>query len=123
MLFKTPRHDRSFDIPDEWWQFAVDPSWNPGGTLYPWCASATNVQRLLLVDVEPPERDPGIALFKKYKLIPVLMAFQSPECALPPIEVENVSGSAFPYRVMNGLHRFYASVAVGYTYVPAVLRG
>jgi hypothetical protein len=115
MLFKTPRHDQVFDIPDAWWHFAVDPAWNPGSTLYPWCASATDVQRLLLVDVKPPERDPGIALFKKYKLVPVLMAFQSPECALPPIEVEKTGDAAFSYCVMNGLHRFYASVAVGYT--------
>jgi len=71
-------------------------------------------------DVEPPRRDPGIEPFKKYKLVPILFAFRSPECALPPICVQSLptSRSGYRYRVQNGFHRYYASAAVGFPMVP-----
>ena len=52
-------------------------------------------------------------------MCPLLFAFQSPECALPPVLVEPLPISvAFHYRLVNGFHRFYASVHVGYTHIP-----
>lgn len=58
----------------------------------------------------------------KYKLVPVLMAFQSPECYLPPVELEALAGEPYRFRVLNGFHRFYASVVVGYASLPGFLR-
>ncbi len=56
-------------------------------------------------------------------MCPVLFAFQSPECALPPVVVEPLSnGAAFRYRLANGFHRFYACVHVGYTHIPVEVR-
>ena len=39
-----------------------------------------------LASVEPPVPNTGIPLFRKYKLVPVLFAFTSPECSLPPMK-------------------------------------
>jgi len=41
--------------------------------------------------------------------------------AFPPIEVTEIpTGSDHKYRPTHGAHRFYCSVAVGFTEVPAV---
>lgn len=121
MKFDTPRAIDSFEIPDEWWSFAEMPYWRATSTLYPYSVSSQSVQRVLLTDIEPPKRSADIPLFKKFKLVPVLMAFQSPECSLPPVEVESLTNEPYYYRVVNGLHRYYASVAAGYTYLPVVV--
>lgn len=77
---------------------------------------------MTIEDIQPPRRNPSMEPFRKYKLVPVLLAFISPECALPPVAVEPLpKGSGFRYRVTNGFHRFYASRAVGYSCIPAVI--
>ena len=118
MLFQVPGSAVSFEIPDDWWEFCDMPSFKPRSDYYPYDASAGSVELLDLREVEPPRRDAGIAPFKKYKLVPVLLAFLSPECALPPIKA---SKTASGYALRNGFHRFYASVAVGYKAIPAVV--
>lgn len=75
-----------------------------------------------MAEIEPPQRDSGIPSFKKYKLVPVLFAFSSPECALPLVKLNWIEGSdRYLYKVHNGFHRFYASFAVGYTKLPAFI--
>ncbi|SPP98042.1 protein of unknown function [Bradyrhizobium vignae] len=92
---------------------------SPGGH-YPYqLGSEDDVQIVPIGDVE---RDPGIPILKKYKLLPVLFAFQSPECALPPIEVYRDSSGAYRFTVHNGFHRFYGSVAAGYVHLPVLVR-
>jgi hypothetical protein len=126
MRFSTPRNDVEFEIPDEWWTFAEMNAFSTdGGGYYPYpFQCAKSVEIVELVDVEPPSRNDGVPPFKKCKLVPVLLAFTSPECALPPVEVEALSSDGRPrYRVVNGYHRYYASVAAGYTKLPVTVRG
>jgi len=117
MLFEVPGSAATFEIPDEWWEFCDMRSFKPRSNYYPYDPGAESVELLDLRAVEPPRRDTG-APFKKYKLVPVLLAFVSPECALPPI---GAAKTASGYVVRNGFHRFYASVAVGYKSIPAVV--
>ena len=98
------------------------PAFKKPGDYFPYVVGADEVQIVPIGRVEPPTRAIGVGGFRKYKLVPVLMALQSPECALPPVHVEPASGS-FSYRVTNGFHRYYASVAVGYAQLPVVVRG
>jgi ParB-like chromosome segregation protein Spo0J len=51
-----------------------------------------------------------------------LLAFVSPECALPPVEVIRAFSGRYDLKIINGYHRYYASVAVGYTKLPVVIR-
>jgi hypothetical protein len=123
MRFQTPRRDIEFVISDEWWSFAEMETFDPGpGGYYPYNPVYPQVKIIDLSEVEPPQRDVSIPPFKKYKLVPVLLAFQSPECEIPPIEVLERRESGYRYRVANGFHRYYASVAVGFTNVPAIVR-
>ena len=121
MRFRTPRDDHAFEIPDDWWAFVeLDSLLSDPGPYYPYKPSDA-VQIISLSEIEPPQRDAGVEPFKKYKLVPVLLAFRSPECELPPIQLAELEGSIYRYRVLNGFHRFYSSIAVGYSHAPAIL--
>jgi hypothetical protein len=125
MFFNLPLRTDSFELPDDWWHFSEMERFTIGpGGYYPY--SRRTDEEVLIVsiaEVEPPRRSSGVTLFKKYKLVPVLFAFNSPECALPPIEVhESRTGGTYKFTVHNGFHRFYGSVAAGYTNLPVVVR-
>ena len=123
MKLTTPRNGREFAIPDDWWSFAEMNLFHPCETFYPYRPKCTgSIDIVSLKGIEPPIRDPGIAEFKKYKLVSVLLAFHSPECALPPVQVERLTApNNYQYRIHNGYHRFYASVAAGYSELPIVV--
>jgi hypothetical protein len=113
-----------FEIPDDWWQFAEMNDFHPSaGSYYPYSEPRWGtVQIISLSEIEPLQRSPGTPLFRKYKLVPVLLAFASPECALPPVELNPLgSGSRYRYKVHNGCHRYYGSIATGYRDLPAVV--
>lgn len=121
MKFDTPRKTQQFEIPDAWWNFVSSERFElaPGG-YYPY-RPREGVILLKLADIAPPARNPEVETFRRYKLIPVLLAFQSPECCVPPIEVQHLHGDAYSYRVFNGFHRYYASIAVGYQRIAAAV--
>lgn len=123
MTFTIPGGGRAFEIPDDWWLFADMEQFRPNSAgYYLYNSKCGPVEVVSLESVEPPCRDPGIEELKKYKLVPVLLAFQSPECALPPVQVKRVTPpSKYQYRVHNGFHRFYASVAAGYSKLPVMV--
>ena len=111
-----------YNIPKDWLVFCDVANWTRETAYYPY-SSGRSVKIVSLSDIEPPRRDSGLIPFKKYKMCPVLFAFQSPECALPPVFVETLSaGEAYRYRITNGFHRFYASSHVGYTHIPIEVR-
>jgi hypothetical protein len=124
--FETPGGEVAFEIPDKWWHFAeMDTFSSKGGRFYPYrlLPGDQEIEAVLLTDIEPPTRNSGVPPFKKYKMVPVLFALSSPECALPPVEVNAlVAPAAHRFKVQNGYHRYYASVAVGYPLLPVVIR-
>ena len=123
MRFNTPARDLEFSIPDEWWSFAEMKTFDPGaGGYYPYTLNAKNVEVIDLTEIRPPRRDDGVPPFQKYKLVPVLLAFQSPECELPAVDVRRIETGGYRYEVLNGYHRYYASIAVGFTKLPVVVR-
>ena len=107
------------EIPRDWWTFCEMEDFKPKSRYYP-CATprGQTVEVVPLADVEPPQRSPGTPTFRKYKLVPILLAFRSPECRLPPVQVEAASCGSYRFKLLNGFHRFYASVAVGYSHLP-----
>jgi|tagenome__1003787_1003787.scaffolds.fasta_scaffold20963876_4 hypothetical protein len=126
MEFKTPDGIVSFEIPDQWWSFAEMSSFSPtGGGFFPYQPD-TNGRDIVVVpltDIKPPLRAANVPSFKKYKLVPILFAFLSPECALPPVEVNSVNpATKYRFQVYNGYHRYYASLAAGFTKLPVVIR-
>lgn len=122
MRFQVPNSADTFDIEDDWWKFCEMTDWVRQSEYFPPSRAYAPVATIALVLIEPPRRAPGISLFRKEKLVPILLSFRSPECALPPIEIETLPGAAqYRFRVLNGCHRYYASAAVGYTKIPVLI--
>jgi hypothetical protein len=76
MQFHTPRGDRVFEIPDEWWQFAeMDRLSRNGRRFFTYDGERyASAQGIALDEIEPPQRSEGVQLLQKSKLVPVLMA-------------------------------------------------
>jgi hypothetical protein len=77
---------------------------------------------IALADIEPPKRNAGIALdangFGRERMMKILEGIRN-GASIPPIYVEESGSGQRPYRVRNGVHRYWASVTVGFTHVPA----
>jgi hypothetical protein len=123
MRFSVP-DGSEFEIPDDWWSFAEMDKFSPapgGFYVFPF-ELADDVTVVFVSDVEPPKRNPGVQGLKKHKLMPVLFAMADPQGVLPPIPVTGTeTGSRYRFRALDGYHRYYASVAVGYTKLPVII--
>ncbi len=124
MKFHTPGNSVPFKIPDDWWTFTEMATFSPGSDYYPYKEqSESPVVLVHMSQIEPPKRNSGVPRFRKYKLVPILLAFKSPECHLPPVEVAPlVPAGSYSYGVVNGYHRFYTAAAAGYKLLPTVQR-
>jgi hypothetical protein len=111
-----------YEIPEEWLGFFDFKQASTGHRFYHYGQCWTNAQTVPLCEIQPPMRSEGVEPFKKYKMIPVLMAMMDPEGSLPPIVVAPLEPpSPYKYRVVNGFHRFYASAERGYPSIPVVM--
>jgi hypothetical protein len=111
------------EIPRDWWIFCEMDDFKPLSPYYPYAIPRDQtVEVVPLVELEPPQRSAGAPAFRKYKLVPILLAFRSPECRLPPVQVEAANSGPYRFKLVNGFHRFYASVAVGYSHLPVCER-
>jgi hypothetical protein len=116
----------SYEIPDAWWKFCDLDKWKP--TTESFLAKELNdkdVKVIAPAEIRPMTRDLGSGSpFRKYKLVPILLRFQSPtDPWLPPIEVEPISGAEpYKYKLTNGFHRFAASLLVAYRSIPARIK-
>jgi len=110
-----------YTIPEEWLSFCDFERVSPGYRFYSY-EQHPNALAVPLAEIEPPIRADGVEPFKKYKMVPVLMAMMNPEGFLPPIVVAPTEhSSTYKYKVVNGFHRFYASAQRGYPQIPALL--
>jgi hypothetical protein len=105
MRYKIPEQWLNFRdfkrAPAEYRFYSYDPCWK-------------NAQVVPLAEIEPPVRSEGVEPFKKFKMVPVLMAMIDADGSLPPIVVTPTEPpSTYKYKVVNGFHRFYASAQRG----------
>jgi len=116
MMFISEERRFEFEIPDEWWSAAGMSGFTPRRPAYRASAHPTLATRVLAIDQIRPFRDaPGVTDFNRDRMLGVLNAIRRHQ-ALPPIEVDR-----FTHRLHDGLHRFHASIAVGFAHVPAAI--
>jgi ParB-like nuclease domain len=128
-----------FKFPDECWRVcAMDnfvPSTMAYATIehppYPFDANLpTNAGRPLyiqLAEIEPLHRElkdgiPEAPLFRSMEdLSRVVRAMRSGD-RLPPIWITEADLGLYRYRLVDGLHRFYSAIALGFTHIPAIVQ-
>jgi hypothetical protein len=121
MLFRLPRRQVSFEIPDEWWIEARMAGFRPTSQAY--CTRPEpNVVLVSVTDIVHPPRivEKDFGGFDRLRLIRILSGFVA-GLAIPPIKVHEMPQGSFRYGLRDGFHRFYTSVAAGFDHIPAIL--
>jgi len=126
MRFPYPRFPAEFEIPDEWWNEAGMAEFNRNSPAY---RSKEAAGLIRLSDIEPPFRFRAHELsfrgFNRERLIAVLRGIATGD-DIPPVPLKTILtddellGPPFRYRVRDGYHRYYASVAVGFEFLPYI---
>ena len=118
MKIKIPGGTGEFEIPDEWWRSAGMEDFVPRTAYYNTDLSACS-EILLVEEVEPPLREKCEFWFRNREtVIEVLEKIRSGE-KLDPIEVwSREKSNSKKFKVRDGFHRFYLSIAAGYSKLP-----
>ena len=128
MIFQLSHPPLCFEIPDEWWFTAEMHGVVVSGRAYPHSSAAYDQVEICEVrEVAPIIRTPETILdhrgFGRERMLNVLVGLRQ-GAAMPPVEVVKLDAATeegFRYRLVHGFHRFYGSVAVGYSQVPAAI--
>ena len=114
--------DFSFCVPDSWWLKAKMAEFEPRTPHY-----RTDDPCDLYVsvgEVEPVRRELTYGVFNEEEVVLNIFCGFVENSAIPPVKIKTKPpGSAYPYCLWNGAHRFYCSVAAGFSHVPAVVTG
>jgi hypothetical protein len=107
----------SMQIPSEWLREAGVEAFTPAAPNYR--CTVPHVP-LPLLDIEPVLRAKPLDAngFAHDRMIRILLAIRD-AVTLPPVPVERIELGAHLYRLRDGTHRFYASVFLGYSHIPA----
>lgn len=125
--FQMPNFPCEFELPDAWLTEAGMDAFQPSASAY---ASTPSAVLVALREIEPPYRAPGHPKdwrgFDRVRLISVLKGIAA-GAEIEPVPLRRLPEEAFPdfapyrFRVRNGVHRFYASIAAGFEHLPAVI--
>jgi hypothetical protein len=118
------------ELPDEWWQEAGMDNFHRTGRAYrvdPIETFGKSVFEVSIAEVAPMRRAPGVGIFNttdektaQERVVSILKGFVV-GAAIPPIEVLLIAETEpYRYRLLAGVHRFYCSIAAGYSHVPAI---
>ena len=117
MKFKVPEHELTFEIPDDWWESANLAGYSSKSSHYN--TDLTYIEIVAIKDITPPLRDGGLVWFRDRETVVRLLYEIKNNKAIEPIEVWNKEKSNLDkYIVYDGFHRFYLSIAMGYTKIP-----
>jgi hypothetical protein len=123
-------HDLAVELKDKWWTDAEMVGFVPASGAYvvdlSFCKNAEPILEVRISDVGPVHRPVGIfrdsedGISAQERVLRILRGFRLGE-AIPPVRlVERESGSTHRYKLTDGTHRLYCSLAAGFTHVPAM---
>ena len=120
--FHMPNYPCDFEIPDNWLTEAGMNDFTPVSRTY---LSTAEVVPVRLVEIEPPYRVPACVKdsrgFERERLVFVLRGIAT-VAQIPPVSLQELSlACPYRYRVYDGFHRFYASIAAGFEYLPGIV--
>lgn len=124
-------HDLEILFNDEWWSQSGMIGFSPLSAAYVVDKSNVGNRGICLIainDVAPAQRAPGVPVFKESldegitaseRVSRILRGFVT-GAAIPPVEMVRTLAGPYTYKLIDGLHRFYCSVAAGFAHIPAV---
>jgi hypothetical protein len=121
-------HDLKIELDDAWWAEAGMLGFVPTGPSYRAGPDAGGrpIFLALINEIGPVRRNPGVGIFNtnetktaRQRVLCILKGFRE-NVAIPIEVVDARDGYPYRFKPMNGTHRLYCSLAVGFTYVPAV---
>jgi hypothetical protein len=108
-------------IPAEWLATAGLQGFKPSQASYR-CEEPHEL--IAVADIEMPARNAGVTLdangFGRDRMMKILLGIRQDD-SIPPIQIEVADPGQRPYRLRAGFHRYYASLATGFLYVPTEL--
>jgi hypothetical protein len=111
-------HDQvGFKIPDTWLQRAGIPAVPLVIDHFRSRAPHTVID---ITSITSPIRLEGVRWFDEARLISIFEGIIASD-SIPPIDVDLAPAPAQRYRVRDGLHRYYASIALGFSRVPVTV--
>lgn len=125
MRFPFPLLPATFELPEEWLAEAGLQGFRPEGEAFR--SAGDRVLILPLREIEPPARWPeypnDFQGFDRARMIRILAGIVAGDVIEPvPVLIlpqPDAPRAPFRYRVRDGFHRFHASIAAGFTCLPA----
>jgi hypothetical protein len=124
---KIAHHDLMVDLNDEWWAEAGMHNFVPTAQAY---RSDQDAVEVCIADIGPVDLQRQlIGMFKdnadvgipaRERVLKILWGFRCGE-TIPPVKiVGGDAGYGYKYRLKDGAHRLYLSIAAGFTHVPTI---
>ena len=124
-------HDLTIELDDAWWRDAGMTEFVPSArTFRPDLESAKGekVFEARLDEVAPLRRKSGVGIFNnneeataRERVVRLLKGFRNGD-AIPPVElVPDMTFNGCRFKLTHGSHRFYCSLAAGFSHVPAII--
>lgn len=105
-----------FEIPDEWWEASEMSTYTPTRSHY---LSVSAHAVVSIEEIEPPLRNGGKVWFRDRDTVVQLLKGMRDCDKLPPIQVWSKEKKCSTLHVVrDGFHRFYLSIAIGYSEIP-----
>jgi hypothetical protein len=114
------------ELPDEWLDKAGMAGFVPQSKAYNVLRSNEPITQVSIEDVSPLLRKPlfrddlETGISASDRVMSILRGIRLGD-AIPPVDIVP-AGAPYPYRLVAGAHRFYCSLAAGFTHVPAIIR-
>lgn len=120
MKIWTPRKELEFVVNDRILEQVLGSGFTPCGESY--CSESYELI-VPLSDIEPILRSIGSGGFRDdQSVINILVGFRE-KSIIPPIEVsDRKTTQGYRFRLKDGFHRYYLSIAAGFSTVPVVIR-
>lgn len=110
----------AFDVPDEWWQETGMTGFTPRASSYrPAVRPGQDYTLVPIAQFDPPRRTPPYPLIFRTQSLAILRGFAT-DAAIPPVTAEKLSTGPYSVMLREGFHRFYLSVAAGFTHMPVI---
>lgn len=108
MKFVEKSSGTEFEIPEDWFSAAASHVATPGD------AKLAVGMAVSVAEIAAPVRNNGQPGFVRDRMISVLSAMMR-GIPIPPIQVEISDLGGRRYRVRDGMHRYYAAIALGHS--------